>query len=364
VLLDTITAYVDVRRDQEALAIRAENLAVLKRQVDEARTRFDVGEVTKTDVAQAEAELAQAQASYSIAQAQLAISRASYEHAVGQSPGELAPPPELGLLPKTLDQAFDTALRNAPPIRAADYSAQSAAQQVKAAKAAVGPTVSLQGSLSQRTGVAPFNPSIFTRTIFFGINVTQSLYSGGSRESQIRQAVERENFYVIQREGARRTVIQNLSLAWNRLLAGRAGIAANMEQVRAARIAYEGAREEEKVGLRTTFEVLQQEQILRDAELSLNTSRHDAYVATAAVMQVSGLLEARLLVPDIPIQPGGHDLHRLKNATGYVPWEEAVKALDTVGSTPVHEAPPPLDAPFDGPIPTASRTDAPPAGGN
>lgn len=364
VLLDTITAYVDVRRDQQALAIRIENLTVLKRQVDEARTRFDVGEVTKTDVAQAEAELAQAQGSFSIAQAQLAISRASYEHAVGQSPGELAPEPELGLLPKTIDQAFDTALRNAPPIRAADYSAQSAAEQVKGAKAANGPTISLQGSFNQRTGVVPFNPAIFTRTMFVGLNVTQSLYAGGSHESAIRQAVERENFYVIQREGARRTVIQNLSLAWNRLLAGRAGIAANMEQVRAARIAYEGAREEEKVGLRTTFEVLQQEQILRDAELSLNSSRHDAYVASAAVLQVAGLLEARLLVPDIPIQPGGHDFHRLKNATGYVPWEEVVKAVDSVSSTSVREAPPPLDAPLDGPIPTAARGDAVPVGGN
>ena len=363
VLLDTITAYVDVRRDQQALAIRVENLTVLKRQVDEARTRFDVGEVTKTDVAQAEAELAQAQAAFSVGQAQLAVSRASYAQTVGQSPGDLAPEPELGLLPKTLDQAFDTAVRNAPSIRSADYSTQSAEAQIDAAKAAIGPSVSLGASFNQITGAVPFDPSLFRRTILFTLNVSQTLYAGGVRESQVRQAVERSNFFRIQGEGARRSVIQQLSQAWNRLLAGRAGIAANLEQVRAARVAYEGAREEEKVGLRTTFEVLQQEQILRDAELSLNTSRHDAYVASATVLQVAGLLEARLLVPDIPVQPGGHDFHRLKNASGYVPWEEVVKAIDSVGSKPIREAPPPLDAPLDGPIPTATTADSTPAGG-
>jgi outer membrane protein len=359
VMLDTITAYVDVRRDQEALAIQQKNLTVLKRQVDEARTRFDVGEVTKTDVAQAEAELAQAQAAFSIAQAQLAVSRASYAQTVGQSPGDLAPEPELTLVPKTLDQAFDTAERNAPAIRAADYSAQSSEAQVTAAKANVGPSVALQTTFNDATGLYPLAPQNFNRRLDIAVVVTQPLYAGGARESAIRQAVERRNFFVIQLEGARRSMIQALSQNWNRLLAGRAGIAANLEQVRAAQVAYDGASEEEKAGLRTTFEVLQQEQILRDAELSLNSSRHDAYVAAAAVLQVSGLLEARLLVPDIPVQQGGHDFHRLKNATGYVPWEEAVKALDSIGSKPIREAPPPLDAP----IPTATPTDASSASG-
>jgi len=363
VLLDTVTAYVDVRRDQQALAIREENLNVLKRQVEETRARFDVGEVTKTDVAQAEAELAQAQAAFSVGQAQLAVSRAEYANVVGQSPGDLAPEPELPLLPKTIDQAFDTAEVNAPAIRAADYSVQSAEFQVAAAKAAKGPTVSLQGVFNDSTGIYPWNPSNFSRRFDIAINVTQPIFVGGVRESQIRQAVERENFFRIQGQGARRTMVQNISQAWNRLLAGRAGIAANLEQVRAARVAYEGAREEEKAGLRTTFEVLQQEQILRDAELSLNTSRHDAYVATATVLQVAGLLEARLMVPDIPVQPGGHDFHRLKNATGYVPWEEGVKALDSTFSKPVREAPLPLDAPIDRPISTALPAEAAPSGG-
>lgn len=360
VMLDTITAYVDVRRDQQALAIRIENLNVLKRQVEETKARFDVGEVTKTDVAQAEAELAQAQAAYSVSQAQLAVSRAEYANVVGQSPGDLAPEPELKLLPATIDQAFATAEQNAPAIRAADYSTQSAEFQVQAAKAATKPNVSIQTTFNySTTPFIPYTPTNFSRRLDIALVVSQPLYNGGARESQIRQAVERENFFRIQAEGARRTAVQNVSSSWNRLLAGRAAIAANMEQVRAARVAYEGAVEEQKVGLRTTFEVLQQEQILRDAELALNNARHDTYAATAAVLQTTGLLEARLLVPDIPVQPGSHDFHRLKNATGYVPWEELVKAADATNTKSVVEAPPPLDAPIDAPLATAK----PDAGG-
>jgi outer membrane protein len=358
VMLDTITAYADVRRDQQALAIRIDALNVLKRQVEETKARFDVGEVTKTDVAQAEAELAQAQAAYSVAQAQLAVSRASYANTVGQSPGDLAPEPELKLLPATIEQAFATGEQNAPAIRSADYSTQSAGFQVAAAKAATKPTVSLQTTFNYNAQtIIPFDPSTFNRRLDVALVVSQPLYAGGSRESQIRQAVERENFFRIQGEGARRTTVQSISQSWNRLLAGRAAVAANMEQVRAARVAYEGAVEEQKVGLRTTFEVLQQEQILRDAELSLNTARHDTYVATASVLDAIGLLEARLLLPDVPVQPSSHDFHRLKNAPGYVPWEEVVKAVDSANTKGVVEAPPPLDAPKDAPISTAKPAD-------
>jgi outer membrane protein len=319
-----------------------------------------VGEVTKTDVAQAQAELAQAQAAFSVAQAQLAVSRAEYANVVGQSPGELAAEPELKLLPATIDQAFVTAQQNAPSIRAADYSTQSAEFQVQAAKAATKPNVTLQTTFNYASApFIPFTPQNFNRRLDIAVVVSQPLYNGGARESQIRQAVERENFFRIQAEGARRNTVQGISQSWNRLLAGRAAVAANMEQVRAARVAYEGAVEEQKVGLRTTFEVLQQEQILRDAELALNNSRHDTYTATAAVLQTSGLLEARLLIPDIPVQPGSHDLHRLKNATGYVPWEEVIKAVDSTNTKRVVEAPAPLDAPIDAPLATAK----PDAGG-
>jgi outer membrane protein len=348
-----------VRRDQQALGIRLEALNVLKRQVEETKARFDVGEVTKTDVAQAEAELAQAQAAFSVAQAQLAVSRAAYANTVGQSPGQLEPEPKLEHLPATIDQAFATAEQNAPSIRSADYSTQSAGFQVAAAKAATKPNVSIQTTFNYaNTQFIPFEPRDFNRRLDVALVVTQPLYAGGARESQIRQAVERENFFRIQGESARRSTVQNVSQAWNRLLAGRAAVAAEMEQVRAARVAYEGAVEEQKVGLRTTFEVLQQEQILRDAELSLNSARHDTYVATAAVLDAMGMLEARLLIPDVPAIPGGHDFHRLKNAPGYVPWEELVKAVDSVNTRDVVEAPPPVDLPIDAPIATAKPADS------
>ena len=327
VLQQAITAYVDVRRDLQSLAIRKENVAVLKRQVDETRIRFDVGEVTRTDVAQSEAQLASAQALLATAQAQLALSRASYAAVVGQSPGDLAQEPQLKL-PPTIDEAFDTAMIYNPNIRSADYSRQGAGARLAAAKAERRPSVSLSSTLGYSTNQPTaaggrFNGNGFENDDFrlgssTSITVRQPLFAGGLIDSGIRQSVERENFFIIQTEGARRTTTQAVAQSWNQLLSSRANIAANAEQVRAARVAFEGAQAEQAVGLRTTLEVLTAQQVLRDAELSLVNARHDEYVASAAVLNATGQLAADNLVagasrrtrrPRVPPVEAGARLH-------------------------------------------------------
>ncbi|MGZ8363072.1 MAG: TolC family outer membrane protein [Caulobacteraceae bacterium] len=346
ILQQTITAYVDVRRDQQAILIRMDNVAVLRRQVEETRTRFDVGEVTRTDVAQAEAQLAQAQALLSNAQAQLAISRASYAQVVGQSPGELEPEPVLKL-PPTIDDAFDAALQYNPTIRSADYSRQGAVARLAQAKAERNPRVSVVGSYGYSgSPLLPTpNSDNFIQTSRASLQVTQPIFAGGAIESGVRQAVERENFFISQGEGARRDAIRNLSQAWNRLLAARASILANQEQVRAARVAFEGAQAEQAVGLRTTLEVLTAQQVLRDAELALLNARHDEYVASATVLNVTGMLAAQNIVADLPPGYGPHDPHQLKTAPGYVPWEEAVRALDSIKTPDIKRLPAPPSEP-------------------
>jgi outer membrane protein len=350
VLQQVITAYVNVRRDQQAIRIGQENVAVLTRQVEETRVRFEVGEVTKTDVAQSEAELAQAQASLATANAQLAIDRASYAQVVGQSPGELDPEPSLKL-PATLDEAFDRAQQYNPNIRQAEYGRQGAQARLAGAKAQGKPRVSLSGQVGFRVDpplrAIPTEADNFRQFSQVVATVSQPLFAGGAISSGVRQAVERENFFAIQLEGARRNAVQGLSQAWNQLLSARANIAANEERVRAAQVAVEGARAEQAVGLRTTLEVLTAEQTLRDAQLALVNARRDEYVATASVLNVTGQLAANNIVAALPVDPGGHSFTRLKKASGYVPWEEAVKTLDGLGGAPdVRQLAPPPDEPL------------------
>ena len=348
VMLSVIQAYVDVRRDEQSLEIFRDNVKVLQRQVDESRARFDVGEVTRTDVAQSEAQLAQSQSQLSSSQAQLANSRAAYATAVGQSPTKLEPEPVFKVFPETVEQAFDTAEQNNPSIRSADYSEQAAAAQVREARAQGAPEVSLQGSYGAAQPLHPFDTGAYTRTATAGVVITQPLFSGGITASQTRQAIELQNVARIQVEQSRRVTDQNVSQSWNQLLAARANITADEEQVRAARIAFEGTRAEQQVGLRTTLEVLNAQQVLETAELSLIAARHDEYLAAAEVLDVMGLLEAKNLVEGLDVQPGGHSFNQLKHTYGYVGvLEEGVQALDSVGAAGhIEKTPPPVDRPI------------------
>jgi outer membrane protein len=348
VMASVIQVYMDVRRDEQALQIRQDNVGVLQRQVDETAARFEVGEVTRTDVAQSQAQLAAAQALLSSAQAQLASDRAAFAAVVGQSPTKLDAEPEFKIFPMTVDQAFDTTQENNPSIRAADYNEQGAEATVAEAKAQRMPSVSFQGdygySRSPSVAVNSISPN---RSAQAGFVLSQPLFTGGLTSSQIRQAIELDNVAKTQLEAARRTSLQNVSQAWSRLLAARANIAADEEQVRAATVAFEGTRAEQQAGLRTTLEVLTAQQVLENAQLDLINARHDAYIASAAVLQVMGLLEARNLVAGVDQLPGGHSLGQLKHAWGYVPGlEDGVGVVDSIGSRGIDKRPPAVDAPI------------------
>ena len=360
VMFSVIQVYMDVRRDEQSLVIRRDNVAVLQRQVDETRARFQVGEVTRTDVAQSEAQLAAAQATLSTAQAQLANSRAAYAAVVGQSPAGLAPEPLFKVFPDTVEQAFDTTQQNNPSIRKADYTEQGADAQLAEAKAQRMPSVALEGQFGYSQPFSPWSPSMYQRSFTAGVTLSQPLFTGGITSSQIRQAVEQENFAKIQLDQARRTADQNVSQSWNELLAARANIAADEEQVRAASVAFEGTRAEQQVGLRTTLEVLNAQQVLEESELALVNARHDEYLASASVLNVMGLLEAKDLAPQLALEEGGHSFEQLKHTFGYVPGvEEGVSGLDSVGARGIVRAPPRLDAPITTGHPDTRPTTAP-----
>ena len=331
VLGTVITAYVDTRRDQEALRIRQENVRVLERQLEESKARFDVGEITRTDVAQSESRLSAAQSLFQSAQAQLAISRGNYVAVVGQSPGDLAPEPSLAaLLPTTVDQAFDTAQVDNAQIRAAQYTEQASKARVAGARAERMPTIGLTARLGYTGGASPLDTDLYSRNVTGGATFTLPLFSGGLTSSRVRQTIERNNVDRIGVETARRTVLQNLTQAWSQLTASRANIGSTDTQVRAARIAAEGTRQEQQVGLRTTLDVLNAEQELRAAELAQVSARHDEYVAAASVLAQMGHLEASYLTPNVPHYDPRSNFGKLRITWGWTPWEEPIAIVDSV----------------------------------
>ncbi|MCA6287029.1 TolC family outer membrane protein [Phenylobacterium sp.] len=329
VLGQVIQSYVDVRRDQEALRIRQTNVAVLQRQLDESRARFEVGEITRTDVAQSEARLAAAVALLNSAQATLATSRASYEAVVGQSPGDLAPePPFSHLMPGSIEQAWDLAESGSPVVRSAEYAEQASRARVAGARAEQMPTVALQGQLGYSGLVNPLHTDAYSRALSGSAVVTIPIFSGGQTLSRVRAASERNTVDRLGVENARRTVRQAITQSWSALQAARSNIEATDKQVRAARIAAEGVVQEQRVGLRTTIDVLNAEQELRAAELAQISARRDEYVAAAGVLGQVGRLQAGYLVPEIPRYDPAANFKSLRVTWGWVPWEVPGSGLD------------------------------------
>jgi outer membrane protein len=314
-------------------------------QLDEARARFDVGEVTRTDVAQAQSRPAGAQAQLESTQAQLAIDRATYAALVGHNPGTLEPEPSLAyLMPANVDEAFDIAERNNPVLRAQQFAEQASRARIAEARAGRMPSLSMQGTLAWTGGgVAPFIQHQYDTEQAATFTVTVPIFTGGLTSSQIRQAIERNNADRITVETQRRGVLQTITQAWNQLLANRANITATDEQVRSAEVAAEGTHQEYQVGLRTTIDVLNAEQELRSAQLSQIAARHDEYLAAATLLATMGRLEARNLIPTQPRYDPAANFRRLRFTLGWVPWEEPVGLVDRAIAYPVipqaHELP-------------------------
>jgi outer membrane protein len=335
VILSVIQAFVDVRRDQEAVRIRQENVGVLQRQLEESKARFDVGEITRTDVAQSQSRLAAAQALLSSAQAQLQVSRATYAALVGQNPGQLADVPSLAyLLPANADDAFGVAEKFNPTLRAQEYAEQASRARVAQARANRMPSLSARGTLGWSGPADPFDQHLYSTNITIQGVFTVPLYTGGLTASQIRQAVERNNTDRINIETQRRAVLQTVTQAWNELIAARANIDSTAESVRAAEIAAMGTREEQKVGLRTTLDVLNAEQELRNDELSSVAAQHDEYLAAATVLSAMGRLEAKDLLPTISKYDPRSNFRKLRLTWGWVPWEEPIGVFDKYATFP------------------------------
>lgn len=305
VLLDAATSYMNVLRDTALLGLTTNNVEVLEEQLRQARDRFQVGEVTRTDVAQAESRLAAARSQASLAQANLKTSLARYRQNVGAEPKQLAPgKPVERLLPKTLDQSVKTAMQLHPAIIAAQHGVDAAELFVKVTEADLYPTVNLTGTVQRRFDSSISNDERTSASIVGRLSVP--IYEAGQTYSRTRQAKETASQRRIEVDTARDTVRAAVISAWGVLEAAKAQIIAAQAQVAAAETALNGVREEAKVGQRTTLDVLNAQQELLTARSSLVTAQRDRVVASFSVLSAVGKLSARTLA----LKVEAHDSRR------------------------------------------------------
>ena len=286
VLLSTVAAFLDVRRDMSVLELRQNNVQVLTRQLEASRDRFEVGEITRTDVAQSEARLSGAVSSRIGAEADLSASRAGYQRIIGDNPGTLQPPPPLPPLPGSEEEALEIALSENPDLRAATFFEQASRHAVSAAKSELGPDVAFvaEYARSENTFVDGFSSDTTSLTL----QATVPIYQSGSVSSRIRQSKHISAQRRIEVLQAEREVREQIRNAWEELRAARAIIDSSQAQVRANEIALEGVRQEADVGSRTTLDVLDAEQEFLDSQVELVRAQRNEYVAGFQLLAAIG----------------------------------------------------------------------------
>jgi TolC family type I secretion outer membrane protein len=319
VLSSGVTAFLNVLRDQARVQLTRNNEVVLRRQLEATIDRFEVGEVTRTDVAQAEARLSGVVAIRVDVEGALASSRASYRRIFGAMPGTLRPAPPLPELPATEAAALAVAEVENPSLAVAQYYEAIARHRVTDATGRLLPTVDLTGRL-RRTEETVLNNSD-SQSYSLAAAVSIPLYQGGAVHSLVRQAKEFLNQRRIELEETRRGVIADVSQAWERTTTTRSQISARGEAIRANEIALEGVRQEADVGSRTTLDVLDAEQELLDSRVALVIAERDEYVAGYRLLAAIGRLTASHI--SLPVQIYDPSQHYKKVRNKWWGWNTA-----------------------------------------
>jgi outer membrane protein len=293
-LFDSASAYMNVLRDTAILDLQRNNVEVIDEQLRQTRDRFNVGEVTRTDVAQAESRLAASRSQASLAEANLRTSIAQYRQVVGVEPRQLAPGRPLDrLLPRNVDAALKVAFGEHPAIKAAQHGVDVAELQVKIEQGALAPQVGVRGSVTQRYSTQIAGDNVLSASVV--AQLTVPIYEGGQAYASTRQAKETVGQRRLEADSIRDQVRAAVISSWGQLEAARAQIQAAQAQVDAAETALNGVREEARVGQRTTLDVLNAQQELLNARVNLITAQRDRVVASYAVVQATGRLNSRAL---------------------------------------------------------------------
>lgn len=299
VLLDSVTAYMNVWRDMQVVGVRERNVRVITQQLRAARDRFEVGEDTRTDVAQAEAQLATARSQLAGAQGALDISRELFNLAVGRYPNGLSGPGAVPNVPRTEAAAQALARQQHPAIIALQHEVTAAELGIEQARAGLRPQISLDGRATEvfENTANPFGEG---SSATIGLTLTQPIYRGGqllSLERQSRAQAAAVRFSLSQQV---RLNLQGVGNAWALMRIASAQIQAADQRIAAAELAFAGVQEEASLGARTTLDVLDAEQDVLDARISRIEAQTDLYTASYQLLSASGLLTVQALHLNVP----------------------------------------------------------------
>lgn len=293
VIVNTVTAYTDVIRSQAIVRLNEGQVSLLDEQLRASRDRFEVGDLTRTDVAQSEARLAAARADLNLVRAQATIAGEAYRRLVGHAPGKLDPLPPLPPLPRTEAQAVQEAANYNPSLLAAKLDEKALAADVRNVRASRMPSVGVQASAAyteSRGNIGPgsgFNPSI-------GVSAGMPIFSGGLIAAQVRQAQARQSQALEQITQTERLVTESASSNWALLNAAEAVIESSKIQISANTLAAEGVRQENLVGSRDILDVLNAEQELLNARVALVQAERERYVASFRLLESIGSIDPLL----------------------------------------------------------------------
>jgi len=313
VLLAAATVYMDVSRDAANLEVQQNNIRVLQRTLKDTRDRFSAGQITATDVAQAEAQLAAGEANLHAAESTLMTTRANYRRIIGNDPANLEPAsPVERLSPPTLAAAIAAGTAQNPSVTAALYGVDVAVLQVKIAEGALWPTLVAQGNVQRAWDANITTPKLFTESMM--LNLSVPIYQGGTEYSAIRQDKEAAGQQRIYVDQVRDQVQANVVQAWGQLQAAKAQVEAAERQGDASERALTGVRNEAIAGQRTTLDVLNAQQALVNARVNLIIAQHDRVVASYSLASAVGRLSAQVLGLPVSVYDPSVHYHQVRDA--------------------------------------------------
>ena len=320
VLLNGATAFMNVLRDAAILELQRSNVNVLEVTLRQTRDRFNAGEVTRTDVAQAESSLAAGRSQLAVAKSNLVTSRAQYRQVIGvDPPARLAPAtPVDRLSPRTLAGAIERSRTEHPAITTAAYNVDVAVFQVKIAEGALAPSLNAVGNVQKSYGSTGSLAVIESLSASIAAQLSVPIYQGGVEYAVIRQAKETLGQRRLDLDTARDQVQSTVTQAWGQLDAAKAQIISTQAQVTAAEIALNGVREEARVGQRTTLDVLNAQQVLVNARVALVTAQRDRVVASYTVLAAVGSLSPQILGLNIEVYDPMIHYQQVRDAWGGV----------------------------------------------
>lgn len=328
VLLSAVSAYVDVRLQQEIVALRNNNVRLISQELDAAKDRFEVGEVTRTDVALAEARLAAARSGLAAAQGDLTVARERYKAVTGAYPANLAALPPLPATARSVEDARRIALVTHPTILQKQRQVTVAELSVEASKAGMRPTLTGRATAA----LVPGDDTERVESGTVSLTLSQTLYAGGALSSAYRATVARRDAARSDLAQVSIDVAEDVGIAWSAIDVARASIAAGELQIQAAQTAFDGVREEATLGARTTLDVLDAEQELLDARATRATADAQRYVGVYNLLASMGLLTVEHLGLGVPTYDPSVYYNAVKNAPTTSPQGKKLdRILEKIG---------------------------------